>query len=63
MMKKIFGKNWRTTLLGYGAALVLAVGDLISTGGSITGATLAKAAFAAIVGRVAKDAGVTGEEV
>lgn len=61
-MQKFFGKNWRTTLLGYLGAVFLAGGEMLATGGTITAATLGKAVFVALAGKAMKDAGVTGTE-
>jgi hypothetical protein len=58
MMKKMFGRSWRTTLLGYLSAAGLVAVDALSTGGSVTALTVGKAVAVAVFGRIAKDAAV-----
>jgi hypothetical protein len=52
-------KNWKTTLVGAILAVVIAVQPIIATG-SIDWKAVALAALIAVLGYVAKDAGVTG---
>ncbi len=52
-------KNWRTTLVGAILAIVVAVQPIIATG-SIDWKAVSLAALIALLGYLAKDAGVTG---
>jgi hypothetical protein len=60
-MEKFLGKNWRTTLTGLGAVAGYAVMTAMS-GGVWAAKDLVIIAGMAIIGKLAKDAGVTGEE-
>jgi hypothetical protein len=62
-LESIFGKNWRTSILGYGGAIFTACMPLLQTGAfdpKKDWPYLVGAAGAAIFGRIAKDAAVTG---
>ncbi len=62
-MKQIFGASWRTTLIGYAAAIGVAVWPLIETGTfdfHKDWPMLVKGAAIALFGRFVKDHNVTG---
>jgi hypothetical protein len=61
MMKKILGKSWKTSLAGYAGCAGYAALTVV-TGGGWALKDIALAAGVAIIGRLAKDSGVTGDE-
>jgi hypothetical protein len=55
-------KNWKTTLIGCGGAVIIAVAKVIATG-NLDADTIIKAAVIALLGLFAKDSNVTGGTV
>lgn len=58
-------KNWRTTIIGCGMAVLLAIQPLVdfAQGNEINWMQVGFAALIAIFGYLSKDAGVSGKEI
>lgn len=58
-------KSWRTTIIGCGMAVLLAIQPLIemAQGGDVNYLQIGFAALIAIFGYLSKDAGVSGKEI
>lgn len=60
-MNTLLGSSWRTTLIGYVGAALIAILPLLQSGESPGWRDLLIAAVVAVAGRFAKDAKATGE--
>jgi len=56
----IFGASWRTSLIGYVSAALIAVMPMIQNGDGPNWKELLIAAVVAVAGRIVKDANVSG---
>lgn len=59
-MNVILGTSWRTSLIGYLSAAVIAILPLLQSGESTGWKELLIAAVVAVAGRIVKDANVSG---
>jgi len=59
-MNAIFGASWRTSLIGYVSAAVIAILPMLQSGESPRWRDLLIAVMVAVAGRIVKDANVSG---